>query len=322
RARGGDRAGNEGVSASAVMEVSDNPLAKMPLNFEVNQGQTDKQAQFLSRGQDYTMFLTANGPVLSLRLSPPGSTAIFPEGVMMPFSIGLSGANPMAAALGINQLAAKSNSFIGNDPTQGHVGIDNYSEVHYQDIYPGIDLAYHGHQGSLQFDFLVAPGANPGVISLDFAQSPLTAPPTLTADGQLVLSLQGGTINLSAPVVYQVVDGVRKTVTGTYVLQNSGNVGFSIGAYDQTRPLIIDPVVVYATLLGGSGTDDANGLAVDGLGNAYVTGRAASTNFPTQNPFQSTNNGSDDVIVAKLNATGTALLYSTYMGGTGGDIGR
>ena len=165
---------------------------------------------------------------------------------------------------------------------------------------------------------MVAPGADPGVLKLVFRGADRIE---INAAGELVLSTASGDIRMHAPVIYQETAGVRTTVAGGYVLEEPQQVSFEVAAYDTSRPLVIDPVLVYSTYLGGSGFDEGIGIAVDDRGNAYVTGFTNSTDFPTVNAVQPASGGGDDAFVAKLNPNGSQLLYSTYLGGSEFDDG-
>jgi hypothetical protein len=225
----------------------------------------------------------------------------------------LLGADMAAPAVGQDELITKTNYFLGTDPSQWRTNVPNYGKVAYQGVYPGIDLIYYGNQGQLEYDFVVAPGANPGAITLAIQG---TDGITLDGQGNLVLHTMGGDVVEQAPVLYQ-DGGGRQAVSGRFVPERDNRVGFQVGAYDPSRPLVIDPVLSYSTYLGGNGLDNAGGIAVDSSGNAYVTGITNSTNFPiTPGANQSILSGSNSAFVTKLNATGTALLYSTYLGGS------
>jgi hypothetical protein len=230
------------------------------------------------------------------------------------------GANPQPQVVGVDQLASTSNYLIGNDPSQWQTNIANYGRVEYQNLYPGVDLVFYGNQQHLEYDYVVAPGTDPGVIKLaiDGAESM-----TLDDQGNLVLHTSGGDVLEHAPVVYQDTSGDRQPVSGQFMLDGDGQVCFALGAYDHSQPLVIDPVLTYSTYLGGSRGDTGAGVAVDAAGNAYVTGYTSSADFPTtpSAPQTTYGGGSYDAFVAKLNPTGTALIYSTYLGGSGEDIG-
>jgi hypothetical protein len=287
---------------------------------EANQGQTDTQVNFLARGPGYALFLTPSEAVLGLQKpaaagASPGAAAPAPGGDVLRMQLVGAAATPQV--VGLDQLPGTSNYFLGNDPAQWHTDIPNYARVEYQGVYPGVDLAYYGNQRQLEYDFVVAPGATPGVVRLSFQGTEGMA---LDAQGDLVLHTVGGDVVEHAPVLYQESGGVRQPVWGRYVLEGGGQVGFAVGAYDASRPLVIDPVLSYSTYLGGTGLDNGSGIAVNSSGNAYVTGYTTSTDFPTTaGAFQTTSPADYNAFVARLNATGTGLVYSTYLGGSGLD---
>jgi len=309
-------------SSSSVAQA----YGQLPMSFEVNQGQTDAQVMYLTRGSGYTLFLTQDGAVLSLepssgKTADPSSTPAAESGVAL--FMQLEGANPQAAIQGEDLLPGVSNYFIGNDPNQWHTNVPNYGRVAYQDVYPGVELDYYGNQQQLEYDFTVAPGADPQNIRLSFNGAQSVA---LDAQGDLVLHTTLGDILQHAPVVYQVVGGARQPVAGKFVLLGENQVTFQVGAYNHLLPLVIDPTLSYSTYLGGSGNDEANGIAVDSGGDAYITGTTYSTDFPTTpGAFQTGNVAASldgtEAFVTKLNASGTALVYSTYLGGSTGAYG-
>jgi hypothetical protein len=296
----------------------------IPLSFEANQGQTDPAVQFLSRGSGYALFLTSQEAVLSLSkpVTPAatvGPAAVQPAQAEDVLCLQLVGANPAPQVAGVDPLPGTTNYFIGNDPAQWRTNIATYGKVAYQDVYPGVDLVYYGNQQQLEYDFVLQPGANPGVIRLSCQGAQNV---TLDAQGNLVLQTADGDVVEQAPVVYQDGAGGRQAVAGRYVLLGPDGVGFQVGGYDASRPLIIDPVLSYATYLGGSGADSGSSIAVDASGSVYVTGSTSSLDFPTTpGALQTTADGGYDAFVAKLNTTGTALVYSTYLGGNGDDYG-
>jgi hypothetical protein len=285
----------------------------LPLSFEANRGQTDEQVRFLSRGQGYGLFMTSTEAVLALSKNEAGQNSAAKESVLR---MQLLGANLAAQVTGRNALLTQSNYFIGNDPKAWRSNVPHYGKVHYQGVYPGIDLVFYGTEaGQLEYDFVVAPGADPNNIALGIEGADKLV---LDASGDLVLHVAGGEVRLRKPYVYQEVDGAKQAIAGHYTLKDE-RVGFQLAAYDAGRPLVIDPVLVYATYLGGSYFDDGQGIAMDSEGNAYVTGYTRSSDFPaTVGAYQvspSTAGSGYDVYVAKLGPGGSELLYATYLGG-------
>ena len=304
---------------------------ELPLSFEANSGQTASQRQFLSRGDGYGLFLTSGEAVLVL--SKPDVNRGKQAGHMLKsleartaksedtmLRIKLLDANPAAKGGGLDELPGKSNYFIGNDPSKWRTGVPNYARVQYKDVYPGVDLAYYGSQRQLEYDLIVSPGADPGVIKLRFEGAQKVH---LNAKGDLVLRTAVGEVRNLKPVVYQEVEGARQTISGRYILRGKGEVGFEVDAYDRGKPLVIDPVLSYSTYLGGSNFEVGSGVAVDSLGNAYVVGNTNSSDFPiSPGGFQTAyGGGTRDAFVAKLNPSGSALVYSTYLGGSSNDGG-
>ena len=317
-------------------------MMRMPLQFEANHGQVDAQVQFLTRGRGYTLFLTPTESVMVLQqreapaakdpLAMSDTTAV-PKPAPMKQSVvrmKLEGANPSPALDGMEPLPGIVNYFIGNDPAKWRTKIPTYAKVQYQQVYPGIDLAYYGNQGRLEYDFIVAPGADPNQIKLAF-EGPSDI--RVAESGDLLLTTALGEVRMQKPVVYQLeTDGHKTLVAGQYVVETHAmplhasrqanySVGFQLASYDHTKPVVIDPVLLYSTYLGGSGHDEGLGIAVDAAGQAYVTGGTDSTNFPTATPLQATSADELDTFVTKLNTAGTSLLYSTYLGGSSGDKG-
>ncbi len=278
---------------------------QLPLAFEPNVGQAAGGVNFVAHGSGYGLALTPTAAVLALG---KGGDAVGLE---------LVGGNPAAKASGQGLQEGVSNYLVGNDPSGWHTGVANYGGVKYEGVYAGIDLLYYGNQRQLEYDFVLAAGADPSAIRLRFTA---TNGVSLGPAGDLVLHVPGGDVVEYVPVVYQTAaDGSRLPVSGAYVLAADGTASFAVGAYDHSRPLVIDPTLSYSTYLGGAGNDQADAVAVDGAGNAYLAGVTNSINFPTGNPFQSSAAGGGDAFVAKLNAAGTALVYSTYLGGSGYD---
>src|SRR2546422_760404 len=303
---------------------------KLPLSFEANDGQADPQVKFLSRGSGYTLFLTSTEAVLTLtkadayakrRISGEATLSEPEKRAGTVLRMKLLGANPAPAVAGVGKLPGKSNYFVGNDPKKWRANVLTYAKVEYRDVYPGVNLVYYGNQRQLEHDFVVSPGADPKAITLAFEGMDGVA---IDGLGDLVLRADGGGVRLRKPFVYQEQDGQRAVIPTRYVLKAERQVAFEVAAYDATKPLIIDPVLAYSTYLGGSGGDQGFGVAVDAVGNAYVTGFAGSSDFPTTaGAFQTAFGGGEaDAFVTKLNPTGSALVYTTYLGGDGFDQGH
>ncbi|MDS4041290.1 MAG: SBBP repeat-containing protein, partial [Candidatus Competibacter sp.] len=314
----------------------DAAYGRVPLHFEPNRGQTDPAVRFLARGPGYGLFLTSTEAVLSLRRGTPSAKTPSPlagegrggatESPTPPavLRLNLTGeqVNPEPPLVGQDALPGQSHYFRGNDPVRWQTHVPHYGKVAYRQVYPGIDWVLYGNPQRLEYDFVVAPGADPGLIRMRFDGAESM---TLDDQGQLALKVEGGEVLQPRPVIYQIRDGERQSIAGGYVLGHDADgaplVGFEVAAYDPDRPLIIDPTLVYSTYLGGSDFDEAYGIAVDSQGRAYVAGYTNSTDFPTANALQNTLKVSSDAFVARLSAAGDTFEYSTYLGGSGVDYG-
>jgi len=308
---------------------------KLPLTFEANQGQSDAQVKFLSRGGGYTLFLTSTEAVLLLQKASPSRSNSQHAGSKIGepvsrnrnrqddpnrsavFRMKLVGANSAPQLTGVDESPGKANYFIGNDPKKWRTNVPTYAKVLYHAIYSGVDVAYYGNQRQLEYDFIVAPGTDPGAITLGFEGAE-----NLSVDvrGDLILSTQNGEARFLKPVVYQEVGGVRQEIAGRYKIKDKkrGEVCFDLAKYDSTKPLVIDPVLAYSTYLGPS---EGFAIAVDSAGNAYVAGATQDgAQFPTTSgAAQPMFGGGTDVFVSKLSNDGSSLVYSSYLGGGGVD---
>ncbi|MGH7975433.1 MAG: SBBP repeat-containing protein, partial [Limisphaerales bacterium] len=360
-------------------------LGNLPLYFEANQGQANVPAQFIARGRDSQFLISPTGAQMVLRKSAAENAA-----VQMRFV----GANPSAQICGDAGLSGKINYLVGNNPAQWRSDIPTFAKVGVKEIYPSINVVYYGNQQQLEYDFTIAPGANPNAIAIRFDGAKKIS---VNAQGELILALRDGEIRQPKSVIYQMVGGARKAISGGYKILDAHTVAFSIGQYDRALPLVIDPILsystyfggnagetawavavstndgsiyiagqtlskqfyytpgafqtnfaggkirgdgfvakfdnsgqqlIYLTYLGGSADDEIFGIAVDAAGNAFVTGYTQSTNFPTANAIYPQISGpyykdfksyAADAFVAELDAGGSNLIYSTYLGGEAPD---
>ena len=301
---------------------------RLPLSFERNQGQADPRVEFLSHGRGYTLFLTGNEADVVLQGSKSKEKIKNQQSRIEDESIvrmRLVGANPTATVTGAEELPGKINYLIGQDPKSWRTNIPAYRRVRVENAYPCVDVVYYGNQGLLEYDFVVAPGADPSVIRLALDSGLTASTLRIAAGGDLIVKMKAGEVRFHKPVVYQPespvnATGSRTVLPARYVLLGHNKIGFRLGSYDRRRPLIIDPALGYSTFLGGSSYDQANAVAVDVSGDTYIAGSTESTNFPvTAGAAQGASGGASDAFVTKLNASGSAVIYSTYLGGAGSD---
>jgi aldose sugar dehydrogenase len=297
--------------------------ASLPLSFEQNLGQLASAARFSARGIGFELFLTGKGPVLEFHhakgsfetLGNSANTA----GAPRVLGLELKGANQHAALKGVNQLPGHRNYFIGRNPRNWHTNIPTFRAVRYEQVYPGIDVTYYGNGQQLEYDFELAAGAEPQAIRLAY---PTDVRAHLSPEGDFILRRGEAELRQPKPVIYQEIDGQRRTISGSYVLLRGHQFGFEIGPYDRSKPLVIDPTLIYSTYLGGDGDDVGYSVAIDGSNNIYLTGATSSTNFPIRNAAFGATAGLADIFVTKIDATGANLVYSTYIGGSGMDRGN
>jgi len=331
--------------------------ANVPLSFEPNAGQTSAGVSYLARGSSYTVYLADGWITFAGRDQSRLQTK-------------LVGANGSARITGEGRQSSTSNYFIGNDPRQWHTAVPNYGRVRYTNVYPGIDLVYYGNDGNLEYDWIIAPGADPEKIRMRFDGAGRSR---IDKQGDLVMRAGKNEFRHKKPMIYQETAGRRVPVAGNWTLHGD-EAGFRLGAYDRGRELVIDPPLIYSTyyggtgsdygyavavdsigntyvaggagssafgilgledafviklrpdgsrsyssFLGGSGVDEARGIAADVQGNVYVTGNTGSLDFPVKGAIQAKTGGSQDAFVAKLNRGGT-LVYATYLGGSANEV--
>ncbi len=374
---------------------------KLPMRFEANRGQTGGEVKFLARGAGYTLFLSDAGAALRLRHDAPKSDdkpdalarsnkpdalarlsePSTPRDESATLRVRLEGSNHRPKVSGVEEMQGRSNYLIGRDPRRWQTGVPVYAKVLYESVYPGVDMVYYGREGRLEYDFRIAPGADARRIGLRFDGARSTR---VEENGDLLIKTNGGDVRQRKPLAYQDASGARREVAARYVKDKRGAVRIELGDYDSALPLVIDPVLVYSSYVGGIGSDNglavavdsagsayvagytlsaasgpagatlgagggadafvvklapdgksfayatyiggdsldyATSVAVDSAGNAYVAGYTYSNIFPVTGGAPQTNiAGTYDGFVAKLNATGSGLTYSTYLGGNGGDV--
>jgi uncharacterized repeat protein (TIGR01451 family) len=279
-------------------------LMRLPISFEPG----DQANQFFVRGSGYRLLLTASQTTI----------AVSDRTRQKLLKMTLLGSNEGARAETIDPLPGKRNYLIGADPAKWRTDVPTYSRVRYNEIYPGISVLYYGHHDRLEYDFRIAPDADPGVIKFRFNPE---LRPRVARNGDLVLQFAGGELRQPAPIIYQEISGERRPVTGRYAFSGKREISFAVDAYDKTQPLVIDPALVYSTYLGGTGDDPGSSIAIDSSNNVYVAGTTNSINFPIQGAAFPNKAGLSDIFVTKIAADGGSIIYSTYIGGSGQDRG-
>jgi hypothetical protein len=330
---GGRSAGAAAVPIGANRQSGSEVAAeygKLPLAFEPNLGQANSEAKFLARGSGYELFLTPKESVFVLNTGEKKSVAGKRESRLRASShsaavlrMQLVGANKNPVLTAQDELPGKSNYLSGKNPENWRANVPNYRSVREQEAFPGVDLVYYGTQGQLEYDFVVAPGADAGVIgfAVDGARKL-----SVSSDGDLLLGIAGGEVRFHRPFAYQRDASGKTVVSANYVLEGKDRVAFKLGNYDSRRELVIDPILSYSTYLGGSNIDGANAIAVAPDHTAFIAGGTFSTDFPTagKHPLQPNHGGGDDfykdAFVVKLSADGETALYATYLGGAREDV--
>jgi hypothetical protein len=317
-------------------------LGQLPLSFEANRGQYDPQVQFASRGAGYKAFFTQTEAVFVLRkpgAAPAKASAPLqgtnPQRAAQAMQqraqqaaeraaskavlrVSLTGADPAPGMTGVDELAGKLNYFRGNQEQKWITNVPTFRRISYNAVYPGIDLIYYGKGNQLEYDLVIAPGADPNRIAFAFDGAERVE--VDANSGALVITAASGAqLRQEKPLIYQEVDGMRRAVSGGFKV-NGTRAAFSVGDYDRSRPLVIDPAIIsYSTYLAGESDDQVHGIAADSDGNTYAVGWTESELFPVKNAYQAgQNNDSAEAFVTKFNADGSQLIWSTYLGGGDG----
>jgi len=302
-----------GVSKATVQakQGAFRAFSRLPLSFVPNAGQASSRISYLAQGAGFGVGFSRDGAMLAFWQKQQG----------VALALQFLGANSNGSPVGMRRLPGKVSYLLGTDRASWQRGLPTYGGVVYRDIWPGVNAAFKGTAGRLEYEFRLRPGASVAQIGLAYRGAQAVS---LDRRGNLRLRTSLGLLTDTRPVSYQVSGGRRLRVESRFVLRKSGGYGFAVKGYDPRLPLVIDPGLVYSTFLGGSGTDQGLGIAVDATGAAYVTGLTGSTNFPTTvGAFDTSyDGGSSDAFVTKLNAAGTGLVYSTFLGGSGTDEGH
>ncbi|MEN6532014.1 MAG: SBBP repeat-containing protein [Bryobacteraceae bacterium] len=277
---------------------------RLPLSFVANRGQLSQAVRFMTRTAGANVYFTPGGVLLGL----PGTS----------LHVSFIDPNPSAMVEGVDPLPGKAHFLLGNDPGQWKTDVPTFNGVIYRDVFPCVDASYSGHGGILKSEFRLRAGADPARIVWRYEGAQGLR---LDTNGDLVISTAAGDLREKRPEAYQISHGRRVSVAIGFRLIDAVTAGFAAGEYDHELSLTIDPILAYSTYLDGSGLDSAKAIAIDSAGCVYITGQTDSSDFPLANALKTTNAGSVDVFVTKLNATGTALVYSTYIGGSSDDRG-
>ncbi len=304
----------------------------IPLYFIQNQGQVADNIKYYEKGQGHTTYFKADGIHLHLSRTMDSADAQFMEEAHVNEAIQHEerirlfpvNANTNPKMTSSEALESRVNYFMGKDPAQWQRNLSTYRSVMYQDVYKGVDMKFYGNNRQLEYDIIVSPGADPSTISLAYEG---VEDLNITEDGSLEILLKQGKLVQKKPYIYQEIAGKRVEIDGVFKIlkghptdsESAFVYGFEVAAYNKSLPLTIDPVIDYSTYLGGASDDLGHRIVVDAAGNTYVTGITASSDFPTTAPIQGALGGGNDIFVAKINAAGTAFVYTTYLGGSGND---
>lgn len=317
----------ERISPAAKPNLS---FASLPLHFESNEGQFDPSVRFMARGQGTTFYLRKSDLMISVR---PSGVAVSSTNSAVQSSVkqesllrfSFVDANPLPAVKAVGELPGKANYFLGNDPSRWRTNVHTFARVVYQEVYHGIDMAFYGNRSELEYDFIVKPGADPSVISLSVEGAEKIE---INRQGDLVIHTMAGDLIQRKPLVYQMDEGKRREVAGDYVMihepeadsngRQTYQVALALGVYDKSLALVIDPVLAYSTTINYA-TGQGRGIAVDRLGCAYVAGTAVTSGLqvPVNNYLTSLDGINSDILVVKLSADGSHIVYSSVFGGAG-----
>lgn len=280
--------------------VTKSPIARygaLPIAFEPNRGQSEREVDFVGVAAGHSLLLNATEADI-IPTPPEGKGS---QTLVTPIRIKLKGSRAQSHGSGEARLPGMSNYYLGQEPRNWRTGIPQFERVRFHDVYPGVDVVYHGYERQLESDFVVHPGASPYLIRMKVEG----ANDLYLDEGDIVLDCSSGKIHLRRPKVYQEVSGQHRVVGARYILSPENEISFELGPYDQTKPLIIDPVLAYSTFLNQMyGT--LNNVAVDASGEAYVVGLTGRSSPPFTRI----------VTLSKLNADGTSALYTVNLGGS------
>jgi hypothetical protein len=300
--------GLQALSANDAVPRATGLLRSLPMVFEPNTGRWAPEVKFTARANDYRVLLSARGAVF--------------EAAQHTISVSPLNANPKAELSGASPLPFRTNYFLGSHKEDWRGGVTNYAQVRYRSVYPGIDLVYYGSNRQLEYDFIIHPGADPSRIRLKFDGIERIS---VTASGDLVVGTGASRLTQRKPVVYQEEPGSgRHEIRGVFKLLAKNVVGFSVESYDRSRALTIDPVLTYASLIGGGSADAVTAAKIDKSGIVYLAGYVGNSDITAPDTaYQTSNKGASDIFVAKIDPSksgAASLLYFTYIGGTGADI--
>ena len=300
----GSGAGN--VAAGSV-------LSQIPMAFEPNKGQVEPGFSYIARGGRHALLLgSAEGSSLVRLIRTV-------NGVQKAIDVRFPGSNPEARLEPDGELQGRSSYFLGDRSDEWLADLPNYERIAYREIYPGVDLVFYGRGSQLEYDFIVAPGADPSLIRMEFDGATGVS---LDGSGDINLEIPsvdvrtaGDVLQVRRPTVYQGTAESRRLVAAGYRISGRREVSIDLAGYDRTKPLVVDPIIDLSTFLGGSGQETGYAVTVDTTGNIYIVGQTSSLNFPAKSAYDNSINGTSDAFIVKINPTGTSVLFSTYLGG-------